>query len=110
MTATSPLIYVPGQAAVPRGPREHPGRKSRTTAAGWVLDYLVPRNQTVLLCFGCNHDFNPKVANYVSMAQRFGWVKATCDGCKNPLVNCVMFVSESLIGTKSGQCWSPEYL
>ncbi len=110
MTSASPQIHVPGSARVPRGPREHPGRKSRTTAAGWVLDYLVPRNQTVLLCFKCNHNFNPKVVNYVSLNQRFGWVKSTCDGCKNPYTNCFMYAHESLLGTKHGQCWDPEYL
>ena len=109
MTA-SVQIHVPGAARVSRGPREHPGRKSRTTAAGWVLDYLVPRNQTVLLCSGCNHGFNPKVVNYVSLNQRFGWVKSTCDGCKKVLVNCYMYASESLLGTQHGQCWDPEYL
>lgn len=103
-------IYMPGEAKSSRLPREHPGRKLRTTAAGWVLDYLVPRNQTVLLCQGCAHNFHPERANYVSLLQRFGYVQANCDGCKKVLVRCHMFVSESLLGTKSGQCWTPEYL
>jgi hypothetical protein len=107
---SSAQIYIPGQAAAPQGLREHPGRKSRTTAAGWVLDYLVPRNQTVLLCGKCAHGFNPKVVNYVSLAQRFGYVRANCDGCKTMFANCVMFVSESLLGTRSGKCWTPEYI
>jgi len=103
-------IYIPGQAEVPRLPREHPGRKSRTTAAGWVLDYLVPRNQTVLLCQLCAHNFDPRVVNYVSLLQRFGYVRSNCDGCKSILANCHMYTHESLLGTRSGQCWTPEYL
>lgn len=110
MTATSPVIYMPGQAVRPTLPQEHPGRKSRTTAAGWILDYLVPRNQTILLCLGCNHNFNPKTVNYVSLVQRFGYVNATCDGCKKILINCHMYAHESLLGTGHGQCWDPDYL
>jgi hypothetical protein len=111
--SVSSHIYMPGKAERPRLPREHPGRdglKARTTAAGWVLDYLVPLNKTILLCFKCNHNFNPKVVNYVSLNQRFGWVKSTCDGCKNPYVNCFMYAHESYLGTRSGQCWDPRYL
>jgi len=108
--SAAPQIYVPGQAQVPRGPKVHPGRKTRQSAATWVLDYLVPRNKTILLCFKCNHNFNPKVVNYVSLNQRFGWVRSTCDGCKNPLVNCFMYTHESLLGTKHGQCWDPKFL
>jgi hypothetical protein len=106
----SPQIYIPGQARAPVFPMEHPGRKSRTTAAGWVLDYLVPRNQTVLLCQQCNHGFDGRKVNYFCLVQRFGYVRGTCDGCKKHWENTYMWVSESLIGTKSGQCWDSKYL
>ena len=107
---TSPLIYMPGQAEVPKTPREHPGRKSRTTAAGWVLDYLVPRNGTILLCAGCNHKFDGRKVNYVSLHRRFGWVMGNCDGCKAPHTRNFMWVSESLLGTTSGKVWDPKYI
>jgi len=105
-----PTIYMPGQAAVPRGPREHPGRKTRTTAAGWVLDYLVPRNHTVLLCQQCNHKFNGKRVKYICLLQRLGYVRGMCDGCKKPWELGYLWVSERHIGTRSGQCWDPKFL
>jgi len=103
-------IYIPGQAEVPRLPREHPGKKTRTTQAGWVLDYLVPKNHTIILCQFCNHKFDGKKVNYISLLQRFGYVRGTCDGCKEIWQNCHMWVHERFIGTKSGQCWDSRYL
>jgi len=108
--SAAPTIYIPGQAPVPQVPREHPGRKSRTTAAGWVLDYLVPTNKTILLCWKCTHRFDHRIANYVSLVERFGYVKANCDDCKTVLANCHMFAHESLLGTKHGKCWDTKFL
>ncbi len=108
--ATSPNILISGAAAVSKIPREHPGRKSRTTAAGWILDYIVPRNQTVLLCQSCNHGFDGKKVNYINLVQRFGYVKGTCDGCKKVWQNAYMWVHESLLGTRNGMCWDPKFL
>jgi hypothetical protein len=106
----APQIYIPGQAKVPVGPREHPGRKTRTTAATWVLDYLVPTNKTIVLCWKCVHKFDYKAANYFPLIQRVGYVIANCDDCKAILANCHMFTHESLLGTKHGQCWDTELL
>lgn len=108
--SASTQIYIPGQAEVPRGPREHPGRKVRQSAATWILDHLVPTNKTILLCWKCNHRFDYKSARYVPLIQRVGYVTSDCDGCKMALVNCHMYTHESSIGTKHGQCWDPEYL
>jgi len=91
-------------------PQEHPGRQSRTTAAGWILDYLVPKNHTILLCQGCNHRFNGHTVGYVCLAQRFGYVRGSCDGCKKIWQNTYLWVSEALLGTRSGKCWDPKFL
>ena len=113
MSSAAYQIYMPGQAEVPRLPKEHPGRdgfKAKTTAAAWVLDYLVPTNKTILLCWKCTHQFDHKIANYVPLVQRFGYVKASCDDCKAVFANCHMFAHESLLGTKHGQCWDTKFL
>jgi len=110
VSAVFPQIHVPGQAKAPTGPEEHPGRKVKTSAATWVLDYLVPQNKTLLLCWKCAHKFDHKIANYVPLVQRFGYVKAACDDCKMEFANCHMYTHESLLGTKHGQCWDTKFL
>lgn len=104
---TSPGVLIKGGAALPSRPREHPGRKPGTTRAGWVLDYLVPRNKTILMCQLCNGTFAPtaKRIQYRSLVQALGLVFGRCDGCKSAFSRCHMYTHESLLGTKHGQCW-----
>ncbi len=110
--STSAGVLMRGQAEVPRLPQEHPGRKQGTTRSGWVLDYLVPRNKTILMCQTCNSTFAPtaKRINYQSLAQRFGLVWSNCDGCRAKHVRCHMYSHESLLGTRHGTCWDTRFL
>ena len=76
---------------------EHPGRRTdgSQSAASWIIDELVTRKATVILCSFCRPKFNPRRHNYRkfyvpdSTGMTDGYqTNGKCDACKQMTVNC----------------------
>ncbi len=86
------------------GLREHPGRNFGKPHGTWISD-MCEQKQSILLCQLCSHKFQPKQHNYYQT--REFRVLGRCDACKEHENNATFYIHESLLGRKSGQCWTP---
>ena len=83
--------------------REHPGRRPGNAHGSWITD-MGERKQSIFLCQGCQHKFNPHEYSYYR-TKEFR-VLGRCDACKTHEDNGTFFIHESLIGRKSPHCWT----
>lgn len=65
-------------------------------AGGWVTD-LVALGKAVTLCFSCCRKFDAKRHEYhaVRLTETSKFVIGDCDGCRDRLVRCVLYVKQS---------------
>lgn len=98
--SASPLIYTPGQAQRPRGPRLASGRKVGKPHGSHIAD-LVALRKAILLCGGCKSKFAAKASGYYA-ENRFGVISA-CDACRVFGQNVTLHVHESTLTGPRGQ-------
>lgn len=72
------------------------GRPANRPAGGWLSDLTAIR-QTVLLCDGCVHRFDPKPVHYFRETRY--QATGACDGCVHYYGKVFLFVHESYLGT-----------
>lgn len=105
---TNPLIYIPGSAPKPKGPREDPGRKVGKPHGSYIAG-LYEQRQTIWLCRGCAHKFDYKRWNYYR--ERY-YVIGKCDACGTNNGRNTLYVHESYLAgpgnsSRSGHTWMP---
>ena len=84
---------------------EYPGRKMGGVHGSHISD-LAEMRAAILLCSDCQHKFNPSAYGYYR-TREFN-VQGECDACKEFAQGPnqpVLFIHQSSIGTKHGQCW-----
>ena len=72
---------------------EHPGRPSRSTAGGWIADFVALK-RVIMLCPFCVHKFNPR-ANAYEVWRRDLYSVAKCDDCKQTSRQIRTFIHQS---------------
>jgi hypothetical protein len=69
---------------------------SRRLAGGFIAD-LVALGKAITLCSFCEHKFAARRHGYSRKSLWPGqtWVTGPCDGCRNPLTRCTLFIKET---------------
>ena len=80
----------------------HPGRRMGLVHGSYITD-MAENQQSILLCLGCQHRFDPKAYGYYR-TKEFS-IQGPCDACKDHAEDAIFFIHESLVGDRHGQCW-----
>jgi hypothetical protein len=96
---------------ITQGPAEHPGRSVGKPAGSWI-DELVCNQTAIVLCdLRCKSKFDHGAADYY-MDRRFPYVSGKCDGCRETMIQCRLYIHNSFLSEpngriRSGQVWRP---
>jgi hypothetical protein len=73
------------------------GRPTRQLAGTYIAD-LVALGKSIALCYSCQRKFHYKRHGYRGPVIIAGvqWVQSGCDGCREPLTRCSLFISDKV--------------